>query len=164
MKTTSRKIARPIKAGLAAIAVAACANLAIDQLLQTDSSGFERWAVPARPGYASNYRETDDARQLLWARGPKHGESGEWFDLTGSPLDPERFDHGIGKDKIPAIDEPTFVAIQEEDELRKENIHDDSLVIGYFNNGEAKAYPIQILKYHELVNDVVGGRPVTVGW
>ncbi len=42
--------------------------------------------------------------------------------------------------------------------------NDDSLVIGYIHNREAKAYPIDILHYHESVNDVVGGTPVTVGW
>ena len=29
-------------------------------------------------------------------------------------------------------------------------------------NGQARAYPLQILTYHEIVNDVIGGRPVAV--
>ena len=38
------------------------------------------------------------------------------------------------------------------------------LVLGYANAGEARAYPIRLLNGHELVNDTVGGKPVTVGW
>ena len=29
-------------------------------------------------------------------------------------------------------------------------------------NGDVRAYPLQILIWHEVVNDVVGGEPVTV--
>jgi hypothetical protein len=36
------------------------------------------------------------------------------------------------------------------------------LVIGFVNNGEAKAYPIQIIGYHHQVRDTVGGMPVIV--
>ncbi len=164
MKATGFNMSRAIKVGLAAVAIAVCLSLMIDHHLRIDSAGSDRWATPTEPISARRYRVTDDARQLLWAQGPKLGESGEWFDLTGSPLDPERFEHGIGKDTIPAIDQPKFVAIHDEDELRKQHIDDDSAVIGYVNNGEAKAYPIRILRRHELVNDVVGGKPVTVGW
>ena len=37
-------------------------------------------------------------------------------------------------------------------------------VIGFAHGGEARAYPIALLNHHELVNDTVGGKPVTVGW
>ncbi|MBL7698098.1 MAG: DUF3179 domain-containing protein [Chitinophagaceae bacterium] len=36
------------------------------------------------------------------------------------------------------------------------------LVIGVLNNGEAKAYPIQVIGYHHQVRDTVGGTPVIV--
>jgi hypothetical protein len=39
----------------------------------------------------------------------------------------------------------------------------DIIVLGYRHKGEAKAYPLAIMNRHELVNDVVGGKPVTVG-
>lgn len=41
-------------------------------------------------------------------------------------------------------------------------INGDKLVIGVLNNGEAKAYPIQIIGYHHQVRDTVGGTPVIV--
>jgi hypothetical protein len=37
-------------------------------------------------------------------------------------------------------------------------------VLGVALNGEAKAYPLRILNWHELVNDSVGERPVLVTW
>ena len=125
-------------------------------------------------GFAGNHLETDDGRHLLWAQGlrnlaiwaqgPRNLESGEWFDVTGAPLDPESYGNGIGKDVIAAIDEPEFVNIHDENLLRAQKTDDDPMVIGYVHNGEAKAYPTHILYDHELVNDTVGGKPVTVGW
>ena len=44
-----------------------------------------------------------------------------------------------------------------------ENKVDSSgLVIGVFNNGEAKAYPIRFIGYHHQVRDTIGGKPVIV--
>ena len=39
---------------------------------------------------------------------------------------------------------------------------DDDLVIGYESAGEAFAYPINILNFHEIVNDTIGGIPVLI--
>jgi hypothetical protein len=39
-----------------------------------------------------------------------------------------------------------------------------SLVIGIEREGEARAYPSDLLSYHEVVNDVVGGLPVAITW
>lgn len=41
-------------------------------------------------------------------------------------------------------------------------IPDDKLVIATVINGEAKAYPIQLIGYHHQVQDTVGGEPVIV--
>lgn len=41
-------------------------------------------------------------------------------------------------------------------------IDQDRLVIGVEINGEAKAYPVQLLGYHHHVQDTVGGKPVLV--
>jgi hypothetical protein len=101
---------------------------------------------------------------LLWARGPQEGKKSEWFDVTGSPLKLEGYQFGIGKDTIPSIDKPQFVAIDRREELLEYGIRDDTDIIGYVHNGQAKAYPVGIMSRHELVNDLVGGKPVTVGW
>ena len=65
---------------------------------------------------------------------------------------------GPPQDGIPSIDSPKFQSIQEADEI----LEDSELVVGLNINGDIRAYPLQILVWHEIVNDVVGGEPVTV--
>jgi len=65
---------------------------------------------------------------------------------------------GPPKDGIPAIDSPNFVSASEADEW----LEDVEPVILIERNGDARAYPIQILMWHEIVNDEVGGEPVVV--
>jgi hypothetical protein len=65
---------------------------------------------------------------------------------------------GPPKDGIPAIDRPRFVeALEARAWLRPEEP-----VIALRLDGEVRAYPLQILMFHEIVNDVVAGRPVAV--
>ncbi len=72
------------------------------------------------------------------------------------PLDKIR-DGGPPKDGIPSIDEPKFATVDE-----SQFVSDEDIVIGLSINGESKAYPLFILVWHEIVNDVVGGIPVAV--
>lgn len=65
---------------------------------------------------------------------------------------------GPSKDGIPSIDDPSFVSIGE----AKEWIDEKEPVISLEHEGEARAYPLQILTYHEIVNDRIGGTPVAV--
>ncbi len=65
---------------------------------------------------------------------------------------------GVGRDGIPPIDDPTFVSVADASEW----LTDTEPVIALEVNGEAKAYPLQILLWHEIVNDELGGLPVTV--
>ncbi len=166
LNETKKKRSQSAKLGLAAVAAVVSLSLAVYQYSHTRPSGFGRQLArsESRSMQASNLIETDDGRQLLWARGSREVEEGEWFDVTGSPLNSDGYQFGIGKDKIPSIDRPVFVAILEREKLLGHGIRDETEVIGYVHNGEAKAYPIQILNRHELVNDMVGGKPVTVGW
>jgi hypothetical protein len=62
------------------------------------------------------------------------------------------------RDGIPALDEPVFISNEEAAEW----LAPQEPVIAYENNGDARAYPLQIMTYHEIVNDEVGGDPVTV--
>ncbi len=64
---------------------------------------------------------------------------------------------GPSKDGIPSIDNPVFKPI-----ANIKNIGAQEPVIGFEINGDARAYPLRILMWHEIVNDTVGGKPVTV--
>ena len=65
---------------------------------------------------------------------------------------------GPPKDGIPAIDDPTFVAVAD-----KPNLFAREPVIALEIEGEIpRAYPIRYLTWHEIVNDEVGEIPVAV--
>ncbi len=65
---------------------------------------------------------------------------------------------GPPKDGIPAIDNPRFVSVQEADEW----IEDNELVLALMYKGVKRVYPLQILVWHEIVNDNVAGDPVLI--
>ena len=64
---------------------------------------------------------------------------------------------GPPRDGIPSIDKPAFVAVS-----KAADTADTEPVIGLIINGDARAYPLRVLIWHEIVNDVVGGVPVLV--
>jgi hypothetical protein len=70
----------------------------------------------------------------------------------------EVFSGGPPKDGIPAIDAPQFVAVAEADEW----LRPQEPVVLVQADDDARAYPLQILTWHEIVNDTVGGLPLTV--
>ena len=65
---------------------------------------------------------------------------------------------GPGKDGIPAIDAPAFVPVEEASGWLEPGEPVIELELG----GEAWAYPLQVLIWHEIVNDTVAGTPVAV--
>ncbi len=66
---------------------------------------------------------------------------------------------GPPKDGIPALLKPKFVSVKEAGFVK-----DKDRVLGIFLNGVAKTYPIKIMNWHEIVNDMVGGKPVMVSY
>ncbi len=69
----------------------------------------------------------------------------------------EIFSGGPPKDGIPAIDDPKFRPVSEIDDLGPQEP-----LIALKVNDEVKGYPLRILMWHEIVNDSIGGVPVTV--
>ena len=61
-------------------------------------------------------------------------------------------------DAIPSIDAPNFDTV----EAAGAWLQAQEPVIAFEHNGDARAYPLHILTWHEIVNDVVGGEPVIV--
>ena len=80
-------------------------------------------------------------------------------DFSRSTIDfDEVLSGGPPRDGIPAIDSPVFVTVEE----ASERCTPSEPVIGLSVNGEAKAYPLQVLTWHEIANDTVGGVPVAL--
>ena len=115
---------------------------------------------------AEKIRSVDEKLSTLPDAGPGLGEASPPPDLRAGwktdfskhsiPFE-EFMSGGPGKDGIPAVDDPKFVAVDDADFLE-----DREPVIELVVEGEARGYPIQILIWHEIVNDVVGGVPVAV--
>jgi hypothetical protein len=78
-------------------------------------------------------------------------------DFTRIEVDLNEIRSIIPRDNIPAIDNPLFIPVAEEAQLV-----DREPVIGLIINGDARAYPLRIMMWHEIANDVVGGTPVVV--
>lgn len=64
----------------------------------------------------------------------------------------------LGRDAIRPVYEPVFATAAEAP------LNDDELVIGIALEGEAKAYPITVLRFREMVNDELAGWPILVTW
>lgn len=80
------------------------------------------------------------------------------FDLSGALVPPAQIaSGGPPKDGIPAIDRPKFVKAGEARFLQG-----DDRVLGVVRNGIAKAYPVRILNWHEIVNDTFGAEPIAI--
>ena len=138
------------------------------------AAGDKKGETPPRKHYrgllgpGSKKVKTEGGKTWLWAG------VDQWYDFTGSPLPAAELQFGIGKDRIRSIDDPLFV---QPDDPRLLNLppshyrrdpkprnNDAIMVTGFAEGDQARAYPIGLLDHHELVNDRVGGKPVTVGW
>ena len=87
--------------------------------------------------------------------------SAEWpkTDFTNSSIDhSEIMSGGPPKDGIPAIDNPSFV----DNSAASEWLGDKEPVIAMEIGGIARAYPLQILMWHEIVNDQIGDKAISV--
>ena len=88
---------------------------------------------------------------------------GAFLILTGFNIDnaivpkEEILSGGPPKDGIPAILEPKFISAEQTGFLKPSD-----QVIGVLIQGQAVAYPINILNWHEVVNDVVNREPIAV--
>jgi len=79
------------------------------------------------------------------------------FNLTRHAVPPSRIlKGGPPRNAIPALVNPLFVPGS------RSTLLPDDRVLGLSFNGNAKAYPVRILNWHELVNDTLGGVPVAI--
>lgn len=79
-------------------------------------------------------------------------------DFTQTTVDlGEIMDGGPRRDGIPPIDNPSFVPVSE-----VEHLNPLDPVMSFTHNGETRAYPLRVMTFHEIVNDEVGGHPVSV--
>lgn len=70
----------------------------------------------------------------------------------------DSFETVLPRDRIIPVDDPTFISVRNAPEYMKPR----EPVISVVMNGEARAYPLAMLMWHEIVNDTVGGVPLTI--
>jgi Protein of unknown function (DUF3179) len=66
---------------------------------------------------------------------------------------------GVPLAGIPALDRPPTIAAG-----TAAYLEDGERVFGVEVGGDARAYPVRVLSWHELANDVVGGEPITLSY
>ena len=75
------------------------------------------------------------------------------------PYDEFQFD-GATRDSIPPITDPQYAPVAE----AAGGIGPQEPVLSFIIEGDARAYPLRMLLWHEIVNDLVGGIPVLVSY
>ncbi len=95
---------------------------------------------------------------MLWLCTSLNAQVKNGFDLKDAliPVD-QIVSGGPAKDGIPAIDQPRFVQVADADFLQP-----DDMVLGLTRQGLARAYPLRILNWHEVVNDQLGSEAITI--
>ena len=91
---------------------------------------------------------------------PEHSESAQCRGFSiEDPLIPleEILGGGPSRGGIPSIDSPIFILAVEAVWLFPEG-----RIIGLDIEGDTRVYPLVILKWHEIVNETVGGVPVSI--
>ncbi len=94
----------------------------------------------------------------LLAAMPAAAASKNGFSLDVALVPSEQILHGgPDRDGIPSLDDPVFVPASNADFLDP-----DDRVLGVAIGSSARAYPVRILNYHEIVNDVLGSEAIVV--
>ena len=146
MKSSSFKVGVSI-AAILALFLAACGTSGENGASEGASETGERKSSETAPEAASENTPPAGAEGEFETDFARHDVSYEEISSGGPP-----------KEGIPAVDEPRFIEIEEADEW----IEGNEPVILVRHGGEARAYPLQIITWHEIVNDEIGGEPITV--
>lgn len=87
-----------------------------------------------------------------------YAETDNGFDLSNALIPVEEIYSGRpAKDGIPAIDRPNFIHAKDAKFLQPTD-----RILGINIHNTAKAYPIKILNWHEIVNDRISNQPIVI--
>ena len=120
------------------------------------------WDIPAPPGYVAHKRALFTEVEPSWAAFFEDDSEAlglvdyRYWSWGGVGIDDRGFDQTDGPCScIPAIDNPPVT-----DAAGGDWYDDDRIVFGVEINGEARAYPRNIMEIREMVNDTLGGREI----
>jgi len=103
------------------------------------------------------FRETDGNQSELFPQMYYTRADADNFPVWNNFPQDDVISGGVPRDGIPALVNPPFVSPGSNE---ADYLADDDLVLGVVINGEVKAYPHNILWWHEVANDVIGGENV----
>ena len=97
-----------------------------------------------------------DGRKMLYG-----GEGDQQhFDISDYLLKDEQFHYGIGREKFPALLQPEFITVPEANEIWA----DSTRFLLAQSGNDIKAYSVKDLTHHEVVNDVLDGKPIMAAY
>ncbi len=82
-----------------------------------------------------------------------------WVVPSADPIQADEIVRVIPQDAKTALVGPPFLPA-----AQASDIQPSEEVIGVVINGDARAFPLATLNVHEIVDDVIGGRPIAVTW
>ena len=117
------------------------------------------WDVPAPEQYADFKRNLYGEIEPKWAELFTEEADIDWrlVGWGGVGIDDREFGSTAPCSCIPALDEPAVTPADQGGWYP-----DDALVFGVVIDGEARAYPKNIMEVHEMVNDTLGGRTIAL--
>jgi hypothetical protein len=121
------------------------------------------WDLPAPPDYVDWKRLLFELFEPAWARFFDDEDADidwRWLSWGGVLIDDRPLDgvhNPCARSCIPALDDPAVT-----DAAGGDWYDDELFVFGVVVEGEARAYPKNIMEVHEMVNDTIGGRRVGI--
>jgi len=101
---------------------------------------------------------------IFAGRGP--GRVSPDFDLDNTAVPRELIVRAMARDAVHTLLDPATIGPAEVDRFNEEErgklLVSNDRIIGVSVGGETRAYPLRLMRWHEVVNDVVGGRPIAV--
>jgi hypothetical protein len=106
----------------------------------------------------SRFFDTSTGRKRLWAAKGADGKP-EYYDVTEAAFEVDKVAGGFGRDSIPGIDYPLF---EPAGSPTASKLHPRQPVFGLALRSGPRAYPRDLLRKIEVVNDEADGTPLAI--
>ena len=122
--------------------------------------------------------KSEDKKEIVKKKRPVALDDGKFFEVNGEKmlyggenenqhfnisdylLKDEQFHYGIGREKFPALLSPSFISVREADSIWA----DSTRFLLAYSGKDVKAYSIKDLTRHEVINDVLDGKPIMAAY
>ena len=157
--------------GMLVVVAAACSSQEVDEPIPDDGPAVSQAAASPQPEPTTPPKPepSPEPAEAPVASSDTQSENDPWGDDDADPFtvtsvveNGKRYEVMtiLPKDAIRAIFSPNFFTTEE----AINQYRDTDLVIGVSIGDEHRAYNVAYLSGHEIVNDVVGGKPIAVTW